>query len=799
MDELERERRALSLFGTLADIATEEREAWIASETVDDPALEKRLRALIAADARASLRTAGGWDGALGDDGEDLPTRIAAYRVTARIGQGGMGSVYRGERDAGDFEHVVAIKVIKPGLLSEVLGDRFRRERQTLAQLSHPNIAQLFDGGEMADGSPYIVMEYVDGRSLQHWVEQEKPDHAARLRLFGDICRAIGFAHRSLIVHRDITPSNVLVTRDGTVKIIDFGIAKAPDAADAAPASKTSIGSLSLTPGYAAPERMTSATVSTAADIYSLGKLLAWLLPDRDEELQAIVARACALDPNDRYPTAEALAEDVAAWAVGLPVAAMAGGRAYVARKFVARNRVPIGAAALALLLLLSALVYALVANRAAQVARAEAEARFQETRGIAKALLFDVFDTVSLVPGSTRARQQLAERGVAYLDTLSALADAPRDVRLEAGQGYLRLAEVVGGGQAGSLSHYKDGDALLARSEAILLPLYKQAPSDRAVAAAYAALLLEQSGVNLYNNGKTGLARTQAQQARDILAPLSALGNAKLDGLYVTALHALSDTYQWDDNYKAALPIQEMAERYAAALPPAERDSKGVMVARSTNLRLLGETYHKLKREDRARAVLDQGVAINRALVRAEPDNPAIVRKLVNSLRYVAVVHRTNGRDLEASRAIAEAALNSERLSVRDANDGGSLHLHALVKEVQAQILADLGQFRDSYAVGEEVLAAHRRLVVLSGNAAGTRRSLAAAMRTTGGNHYTGRDYAGACTIWRETLAIYRQLDKEDALSDSDRKGGLAEVTDYVARACENGPPRAIPGVDRI
>ncbi len=799
MDDLERERRALELFEALMDMASAERAGWIAAQCAGDTALETRLHALLAADVRAGVRTGGAWLAAQDENAQPLPERIAAYRITARIGQGGMGSVYRGERDTGDFHHVVAIKVIKPGLLGDALSARFRRERQTLAQLSHPNIAQLFDGGEMADGAPYIVMEYVDGLSLRHWVEREQPGRAARLRLFAAICDAIGFAHRNLIVHRDITPSNVLVTHDGTVKLIDFGIARAPDGPDVAAPSGPSIASLSLTPGYAAPERMTSAAVSTAADIYSLGKLLGWLLPGRDPELEAILARATAADPARRYATAGALAEDVAAWAEDRPVAAMAGGRGYALRKFAARHRLPLAAGLLALALLIAALVQALVANSRAQAARAEAEARFEETRGIAKALLFDVFDTVSRVPGSTQARHQLAERGVVYLDALSALADAPRDVRLEAGQGYLRLAEVVGGGQAGSLSRYKDGDALLARSEAMLAPLHAQAPDDTAIVKAYAALLNEQSGVNLYNHGRIALAREQAEKSLALLEPLSAGRDAQAAGLYITALQSVGDSHQWDDDFVTARSFHERAERYAAALPPALRESKPVRAARAANLRLLGEAHHHLKEKESARAAIDRAIALNRALVSAEPDTPALVRKLVNALRYAAVVHRTNLRDREAHAAIEEAAAHSGRLSERDPDDGGALHQLALVKEVQAQILADLGRFAESYAAGEAVLAAHRRIVALSGDAAGTRRSMAAAMRTTGGNHYNGGDYAGACRLWRDTLALYRGLEQEGALSENDRKGGMAEMIDYVARACDNGGPRAGLGEEPI
>jgi serine/threonine-protein kinase len=790
MDDVALERAALRLFEQLDDIAESDRGDWIATQTRGNKALEDRLHSLIAADRLANMHTGGAW---LDQDDAPLPERIGAYRITGLIGRGGMGSVYRGERAAGDFAHVVALKVIKPGLLSDALTERFRRERQTLAQLSHPNIAQLFDGGEMPDGAPYIVMELVNGQSLLRWVEDADPTRDERLRMIGTICRAVGFAHRSLVVHRDLTPSNVLVTVDSTPKLIDFGIARAPDLAPSGEASRPpSIGSLSLTPGYAAPERMTSASVSTGADIYSLGKLLAWLLPDQDTELKAIVTQATADDPNDRYPTAEALADDIEAWASGRPVSAMAGGRRYAAAKFIRRNRLPIAAGLLALALLLAALVSALVANHRAQIARAEAEARFEQTRSIAKTLLFEVFDEVSKTPGSTKARQHLAETAMHYLEALAALGSAPRDVRLEAGRGFLRLAEVVGGGQAGSLSKYEDGNALLEKSASILRPLHEAAPDDPEVSEAYAALLLEQSGTNLYNNGKTQLARTQAREAGALLAPLARRGNASRDARYITSLQSEGDSHEWDDDYATARTILEKAEAFAASLPPAQRQAREVMSARSANLRLLGEAHHKLKDKEKARAVLDQALTINRALVQAEPDNPALVRKLVNALRYAAIVHRTNMRDEEAGRAITEAVTQAGRLSARDPNDSGAMHQLALVQEVQAQILTDLGRHQESFAVGDQVLAAHRRIVALAGNAAGARRSLAAAMRTTGGNHYNGRDYAGACALWRETLGLYRALERESSLSESDRKGSMAEMVDYVARDCDNGGPRA-------
>jgi serine/threonine protein kinase len=261
--DIDLERAAIALFEQLLELPDDQRATRLEEEATLRPELASRVIAMIDADRRARLNTGAAIEEA---DDEPLPERIGAYRITELIGRGGMGSVYRGEREAGDFAHVVAIKVIKPGLLSESLVDRFLRERQVLASLTHPNIAQLYDGGETGAGSPFFVMEYVDGLPLLQWAEEHEPSREDRVRLFGDICRAVAFAHGSLVVHRDLTPSNVLVTREGVAKLIDFGIAK-PAEIDDAPREAPSIGSLSLTPGYAAPERMVSAAVTTAADI----------------------------------------------------------------------------------------------------------------------------------------------------------------------------------------------------------------------------------------------------------------------------------------------------------------------------------------------------------------------------------------------------------------------------------------------------------------------------------------------------------------------------------------------------
>ncbi|MFC7499610.1 protein kinase [Enterovirga sp. GCM10030262] len=785
------EREAIGLFEQLLEIPEPERDAWLARVAAERPELLSRIQALRDADRLAAMRTGAAVDSL---DEEEAPERIGAYRIVERIGRGGMGSIYRGERETGDFAHAVAIKIIKPGLLSEALVDRFQRERQLLAGLTHPNIASLYDGGEIEAGSPYIIMEYVDGLPLLQWVDERQPSRDERRRLFEDICGAVAFAHRNLIVHRDLTPSNVLVTRDGVAKLIDFGIAKIADGEDGRgdDGGSASVGGLSLTPGFAAPERMTSTNVTTAADTYSLGKLLERLIPASpgDREFRAIVERATARDPAARYPTAEALGADVNAWHRGFPVAAFNAGKLYGARKFIGRHRLGVAAASLALLMLVGALTAALVSNARALEARAEAEGRFQETRSIAKAMLFDAFDQVSRVPGSTAARETLAKTGLAYLEALAADGDAPLDVRLEAATGFIRLAKVLGGGEASQLGQYKNADALLARAESILSGPRQRYPDDPRVRQATALLLLEQAAANLYNNNEIALARKQAIAAQQMLAGI-AESNVETARIYATAVQGEADTYGWDEDYTKARAAHLRGEAFIASLPPAMQAQQPILMVRSAILRLLGEAHHNLDQHDDARRVLDQAVALNRQLVRADPDDPALVRKLAIALWYRAVVHRTDERDELARQSIEEAVDFARQLRDRDRNDAGGLQLFAITSEVQAQVLGDLGRFRESYAVSDQVIDAHRRLVELAEDAPGAVRSMADAITTRGGNFYNGGDYAQACGAWREAAAIYGRLDKSGNLSEF-HKTSLADLRNYLAKSCENGPPRA-------
>ncbi len=517
---------AFELFNAALEQPSPEREAFIRLAAGEDVVLRDRALALLAADASLSgaLRTGG----ARADASEEPDLeRVGAYRVTGLIGQGGMGAVFAAERDDGGFDHKVAIKVIRQGVLSEALVERFRRERQILAGLSHPNIASLFDGGELPDGSPYIVMEFVDGMPICDYARDRGLGLYNRLWLFNDVCAAVRYAHQNLIVHRDITPSNVLVTRNGQVKLIDFGIAKPnePSVGTQEPGAP-SLAGLSFTPGYAAPERSQGGPANTLSDVYSLGKLLGDLVEDQSapEDVAAIIRRATAELPPDRYSSVDALMDDLQRFREGYGVAAREGGPLYLVGKFVRRRRLVVAGVTAAIIGLSGALSLVGWQYVRAEHALTKADFRFQQVRTLAKSMMFDVYDKIDLVPGATRAKVELADAAQTYLDSLAADPSASRDLQIETANGLLRLSEIQGQPGFASLKDVDNSERNLQRAAELLAPFENEPDKDADLLRAFGLLKVSQATTEFYVNANadTGLARIR--EAQEIFRKLAEL-----------------------------------------------------------------------------------------------------------------------------------------------------------------------------------------------------------------------------------------------------------------------------------
>lgn len=431
--------------------------------------------------------------------------RLGPWRITALLGSGGMGEVWEAQRDDGAYDARVAVKVLRMGSESTRLLQHFAREQRLLARLNHPHIARLLDAGRTGDDRPYFVLEAVEGRPIDHACRALPLPQ--RLALFLQLADAVEHAHRHHLVHRDLKPANVLVTADGQVKLLDFGIAQAldalPEGLDGAEASRP------LTPAFASPEQVRGGPITVATDVYSLGVILYLLLtgsrpyardardsrdalravldeaplpasraprgaqgdPGIDRrrlagDLDAIVAQALSKEPAARQASVAALAADLRAYLADKPVVARRGGPGYVAGKFMRRHRAAVLAGLLALLVVLAGLglgawhtadaiaVLALAGlvggfgvslwqARLAREARDEARSRLAATSGLVRDIVMRYADTVTYLPGGLKMKADLLKDTIAYLERLSSGAGGDAALAGELAKAYARLSDL--------------------------------------------------------------------------------------------------------------------------------------------------------------------------------------------------------------------------------------------------------------------------------------------------------------------------------------------------------------------
>ena len=498
-----------------------ERDAFLAESCRDDDALRQEIESLLKAHTQATgfMQSAVFNEGirliAEREENRDLAKKIGPYKLIKELGRGGMGAVYLAERD--DFEgRRVALKVVKRGMDTDFILRRFHTERITLSGLDHPHIARLIDGGATDDGLPYFAMDYIEGLSIDEYCDNHRLSTTERLKLFREVCSAVHYAHQHLVVHRDIKPGNILVTADGSPKLVDFGIAKLL-AEDGLGATVTSPTLRVMTPEYASPEQVRGQTVTTASDVYSLGVLLYELLsghspyhfesraPDEiaqaitDKEpeklsrvinrvervttgkragttitaqsvsesreghpeklrrrlqgdLENIVSKAMRKAPARRYVSVAEFSEDIRRHLDGLPVLARRDTFGYRASKFVQRNKVVVAAGAAVALMLIAGVIAIAWEAHVARAQRATAERRFNDVRRLAHSVLFDYHDAIKDLPGATPVRERLVKDALTYLDSLSREAAGDPTLQRELAAAYDRVGDVRGQANSASL-----------------------------------------------------------------------------------------------------------------------------------------------------------------------------------------------------------------------------------------------------------------------------------------------------------------------------------------------------------
>jgi eukaryotic-like serine/threonine-protein kinase len=495
------EKLALRIVRDALDTDPGARADFVSQRCGDDTALKHRvdsmLRAIDDSESDAANRDTG-------DHAEDndamIGTRLGAYRVVERVGRGGMGIVYRGEREDSDFKQEVAIKLIRRGFDFDDVQARFLRERRILARLAHPNLARFIDGGVSASGRPWFALEFVRGQTIARWCDAHRLDIRARVRLFLDVCSAVAHAHTQLIVHRDLKPGNVLVDGSGAVRLLDFGIARLLEGDDETNSTLTTLGRrFAMTPEYAAPEQFSGDATGVAADVYSLGvilyELLAGVLPyqiDRNDlaaaeaivremppqplalaitrndhqadrlatrntslrafrnevrgDLSRIVEKSIAKESQRRYASVEAFADDLSRWLAGAPVRISGNRIGYRFAKFVKRNRVAVSVTAALFAGLIVAAGFAFYSARQERIQRDAAIDEAGRANAVREYVMLMFGDAAARQnTGNLTARDILKQGAQEIFERFKDKPQSGQEIALSLGELYMQIGDVEG------------------------------------------------------------------------------------------------------------------------------------------------------------------------------------------------------------------------------------------------------------------------------------------------------------------------------------------------------------------
>jgi len=759
---------------------------------------------------------------------------LGAWRVAGVVGRGGMGVVYRAERADDAFTRRAAIKVIGAGADTAGVVERFRVERQTLADLDHRNIARLLDGGTTFDGRPFFVMEFVDGAPIDAYCDTHALSIDERIELFVRVCNGVRYAHENLVVHRDIKPDNILVTADGTPKLLDFGVARLlsretpPEAFDGA-------ATWLLTPDFASPEQVEGRASTTSTDVYSLGVVLYLLLtgerPYRirgaspaalraalarvvvrapsevavdgadaglrasrrgttptalarrlSGDLDAIALKALAPSLSDRYASVAELLADIRAFRTSWPVSARPPAAPYVAAKFVGRHTKAVAAAVLLAVVGLGAVGAVAWQASVAARERARAERRFNDVRRLANAFMFDVNDTIANVPGTMATRELIVKTTVDYLDSLAREASGDAGLQRELARAWLRVGDVQGNPSAANM-----GDTAGAMRS-----------YQRAVDLATGA----QAGLP----GDTEASRTLANAYRrlaDVRAWAGDLSAALADsersvGLYDALASSVAATL--DDRLEAAIGVVKLGDLQGNPNLPnlGRRDAAAVSFARALaafraldrqgtpdnrvrrfiglTLERIGTLHEAAGRWDEAEEAYQESFAIRQRLAASEPTHRNIQRDLAIAYEKLGKIARARGGPGAGVDHLRGALEQFERLAAADPADANAARSVAISREVLATALVDAAHRAEARALYDAALAGHRALAARDAGNAQARCDVARLLVFVG-DTFDGSPSGlrAACARWRASAGL------------------AAALTSPGASACVPGGPEAL------
>jgi eukaryotic-like serine/threonine-protein kinase len=782
-------REIKRIVGEALDLAPGARQSFLEAAFEQNPGIREEVETLLAAceDAGDFLERK--------DRNQDplLGERAGPYRIDERVGEGGMGAVYKASREDGAFRMLAAVKIIHPGLNSEGIAKRFRNERQILARLSHPNIARLLDGGVTSDGRPFLVMEFVEGRRLN-----EAAEHLGlyqKLDLFRAICKAVHYAHQNLVIHGDIKTNNVMVTTEGAPKLLDFGVARLAEPDPTAAGLTATYLPPAFTPDYASPEQVRGEVLSTSTDIYSLGVLLCELLTGKkprtytspspeailrtiasqppvrpsqlsgdsalEGDLDNIVRKALETDPANRYASAEQMADDIRRFEAGLPVIARPDSFRYRAGKFIRRNRAAVATATVGVLFLATGLATAVWQARIARIEKQRAERMFDDVRELANSFIFEIERDIAKLPGSTNTRAKLVTRATQYLDRLANESAGNPTLQGELASAYYKLGEVQGrpdtanlGDTAGALASYRkalDLREALSRNN----PANDTLREDLAETYNRYSSVLKVKGD--YNSGLDF-----DRKALDIRLTLvkqnpSLQNRRRLAASYTAVGGSLSQLGRWNEVLESRRKALSIC-REVSAEEPSEANVRALAVAANRMASILSRVNDKAGAIKQYREVL----ALRRELLQRNPNDTDAKANLAGTqTAFGTTLREAGGHQQESLSIIGQAVATYTELAIADPKDARvhSLLSSALLRHAESWV--DAGSPAKALPLLAQSQAIRERLSRENPLNAGARGQVAEVLAAIGSAREAAGSRALALAAYKEAAAIAGDIAK--------------------------------------
>ncbi len=692
---------------------------------------------------------------------------LGAFRLESLLGRGGMGVVYRGVRLTQDLSQKVAVKLMARHLQSTPAQSHFLLERDTLAQLEHTNIARLLDGGVTTEGLPYVVMEYVEGKRLDEVCDNPAVRLEQKLRLMLQLCEAVSYIHRNLVLHRDLKPGNVMVTDDGgVVKLLDFGTIKMLGADSATNSTMTQAGMRAVTVRYASPEHIRGEAVSTESDVYSMGmilyRLVAGQLPERMENLSigqylehlktgqmaapsksiremssagargsqggsvtlpnrsaaggsyslvndvdAIVLKAIRYEPKERYSSVEAFAADLHNALETRPVSARTPTLRYRAGRFYRRNKMSMLGTIAALLILVAGLA---AMTRQAKIARAEqhrAEAGVEDERKLVHLLLFDYFEKLKQIPGSTSAQRKAVSQALAYLDRLTPAAKNS-DLQLDKLHAYTEMGSLLGNPYEENLGDVPNAIRTLEKAVPLAQRLVAKDPTNIAYLQSAAAAEMALGRV-YFGSGDPRQALRYLEPAAETSARIAATPGVDSAVLAEAAsvVDSLGDVYGQDD----AVSLDDSAKATRAYEQAQAIDRKGAELdpgcARCR--RGVALEYWKLgslaQDQDRAADLYNSGLTTLATFPAAEQTTSRVLRIDTVIRQRLGTIYLQTGRTTDGLRLLQKVRQRFRSAIAADPLDARARFDLAALDSSLADGFDDLGRYDDESDADREFL----------------------------------------------------------------------------------------------